>query len=274
MPSLDIWRTQCLGRSEYSFYFTRHHLVPTNRKCLSRIDSNGAWMRQSKPQLPMYKSQFRDAEPLLSVMGNDLLGSPFENSRFETFLWKDMFSVACDLHRLTYMLELHRREEARIRDKEREYFEDTYAAVQYQLVSLPHPDAVIAKSTRYYRQNCWRLAAFIYFNIAIRTCPVSSLLKSITNRLIESLQESEMSSAWVPFSDVLLWVVFMGCCATGSEVERGWFALEWKRLVRVLGLKSFEETESLMSGFLYRSNILRKPLCELWATLSVPGLYQ
>jgi len=230
----------------------------------TRVDSYGSWTCASKPRLPMYKSRFRDSRTLGSVMFPDQLGSPFNNDRFEKFLWKTLFSTACDLQFLTHLLELHKREPSKIGATEREFFEDTYAAAQHLLVSLPHPVDVANKSIIYYRQNCWRMGALLYFNIAIRQCPTPNLLKSMTSRLIESFQESDMSMAWTPFSDVLLWILFMGCCGSWDKTEKGWFVLELRRVVRILDLHSVEEMEDSLRAFLYRSSVFDEPLRELW----------
>jgi hypothetical protein len=229
-----------------------------------RIDSYGSWTSTSKPRLPMYKSRFRDSRTLGSVVFPDQLGSPFDNDRFERFLWKTLFSTACDLQFLTHLLELHKREPSKIGAVEREYFEDTYAATQHLLVSLPHPVDVTSRSITYYRQNCWRMGALLYFNIAVRRCPSPNLLKSMTSRLIESFQESDLTSAWAPFSDVLLWILFMGSCGSWDKTEKGWFVLELRRVVRNLHLHSAEEMEDLLRTFLYRSSVFHEPLRELW----------
>ena len=213
----------------------------------------------------MYRSQFRGENFSVSGTRPDLPGSPFDNDRFEKFLWKTMYSCACDLQFLTHLLDIHRCQPSKIGAKEREFFEDNYAAVQHLLVSMPSPTDVIAKSKVLYRQDCWRLAALIYFNIAIRECPSPNLLKSMTSRLIESFQESDMSNIWSPFSDVLLWILFMGSCAAWDSSEKGWFVLELRRVVRALDLKSFMEMESLLKSFLYRSIVSGEPLRELWS---------
>ena len=231
--------------------------------CL-RVESYAAWTSASQPRLPMYKSRFRERYTSGPILFLDQFGSPFNNDRFEKFLWKTLFQTACDLQFLTHILELHKREPSKIGATEREYFEDTYASVQHRLVSLPHPVDILSKSIAYYRQNCWRMAALLYLNIGIRQSPTPNLLKSMTSRLIESFQESDMSQGWAPFSDILLWILCMGCCGSWDETEKGWFVLELRRVVRMLGLHSLDELESRLQAFLYRSSVLQEPLRKLW----------
>lgn len=230
----------------------------------SRVDTYSSWTCQTKPQLPLYRSRFRGENYSLSGTRHDLPGSPFDNDRFEKFLWKSLFSCACDLQFLTHLLDLHRREPSKVGAPEREFFEDTFAAAQHLLVAMPNPTNVIAKSTMLYRQDCWRLAALLYFNMAIRESPSPHLLKSMTSRLIESFQESDMSTAWAPFTDVLLWILFIASQAAWDITERGWFVLELKRVIRCLNLKDVGEMRSLLKSFIYRSFISEDHLCEFW----------
>ena len=229
-----------------------------------RLDSMASWCFQSKPRLPMYRSRFRGESFSLSGARPHLPGSPFDNDRFEKLLWKSMFTCACDIQLLANLLDLHTRQPNKIGAKEREFFEDNYAAIQHILVSMPHPADLVAKSDMYYRNDCWRLGALLYFNMSIRQSPSPNLLKSMTSRLLESFQESDMSSIWAPFPDVLLWILFMASCAAWDKSEKDWFVLELRDVVSVLGLKSVDEMESLLESFLYRSIISREPLRHLW----------
>src|SRR5271170_6798964 len=116
-----------------------------------------AWMGHSKPHLPMYKSRFRENGPLVSAVdvcnkseSALFLGSqgykvtnrprsPFQNKYFKSFLCGDLFSTVCELEGLTYMLDFHARQPSKTGPIQREFFEDTYAAVQRSLVSFPIP---------------------------------------------------------------------------------------------------------------------------------------
>jgi hypothetical protein len=252
---------------------------------VSRGDSMMSWSRQSIPQLPMYKSRFRmHGKSLISVtdvcngLGSEFLRKDpryqrpnplhrvLQRSKFAIFLWDELFSIACDMHGLSYMLDLHFREPGRIGSIEREFFEDTFAAVQHSLVSFPLPTPDIETSVMYYRQHCWRLGGFVYFNTAIRQWePGSGPLRFLTSQLIEALQESDLSSKWGPtFSEILLWILFTGYCGAQADFEKGWFALEMRRVVNVLDLKSLEDTEALLRSLLWRDVSHREILRQLW----------
>ena len=238
-------------------------------------------MRQSKPLLPMYRSRFRnDNGPLISAIDicntstsefldriHDIqthpLRSPFQDNRFETFLCRELFLAASELQGLTYILDLYVRQPNRISSIQLEFFEDTFAAVQHALISFPQVFAT-GNTVIYFRQHCWRLAALIYFNMAIRKWDLASgLVKSFIDQLISALRETDLSSAWASFSDVLLWVLFIGSCGAGAKFERGWLVLEFRRVVRLLGLQSVKDIEELLKSFLYRESIFQRLLCTL-----------
>ena len=230
----------------------------------------------------MYRSRFRSSGRLIAAgdvcddsiskyLANPQLylqirppSSSFANTRFETFLCPDFFTSACDMKDLTYIVDLHKSEPSRINSIQQEYFEDTYVAVQRSLAAFPLRSAAsFVKSTEFYQQHCWRLAALIYNNTALRTWHVSSSwAKVLVDDLISTLQESDAITTWSSFLDVLLWTLFVG--SRGAESERGWFVLELRRVVRLLGLQTLDQVESILKCFLYRDIVFYEPLCELW----------
>jgi Fungal specific transcription factor domain len=252
------------------------------------VDSNMAWMRRSKPRLPMYKSRFRENGPLVSAVdicsrsASDVLpsnrrylstrplSSPFQSTKLEAFLWEELFSTACELHGLTYMLDLYVQQPSKIGPIQREFFEDSFAAVQYSLVAFPYPtDFSIMKSTTYFRQHSWRIAAMIYFNSAIRTWDrASDMVRSMVAQLISSLRVSDTYSMWSTFPEVLLWIVFMGSSAAWDRVERAWLVFELRYGVNLLGLRSIDELEELLKSFLYRKSMLHASLCTIWQEIN------
>lgn len=221
-------------------------------------------MFKTTPICDMYKSRFREPsshELLLRLVGS---GSPFISRKLEDFCRKPLFNIAADLLHLTNLLDLHDREPHRIGLTEREYFEDTFAACQNGLASFPHPHSIFLKSVMLYRQECFRLAAFIYFNSGIRVSPSPKFLKTMTTALIEAFQESDLSSMWQPYPDILLWILFMGYCGSWDQLEKGWFVQESRRVIRFLNLKGWREMENLLMLFLYRSCSYQELLHTLW----------
>lgn len=191
---------------------------------LNRIDANAAWLFNTPPACSMYKSRFVDTSSASSVLQHVRSRNPFNNNsnndRLKNFLSGPLFSIACDLACLTYLLDLHEEEENRIGIDEREYFEDTFAACQHGLASFPRLATIPVKLKIHYQQECFRLSAFIYFNTTIRGCPSPALLYTMTTSLIEYLRESDLPSLWHPYQDILLWCLFMGYCGSGIHFKR------------------------------------------------------
>ena len=144
-------------------------------------------MPQLMVRLPMYRSCFRDNGPLGSTI--DVCNkssavvfadgqqctlsrptcSPFQGTSLENLLSGELSAIVCELYGMTYILDLHMRKPSKIGRIQREFFEDTYAAVQRSLVCFPYASAMnIMKSKMYYRQECWRIAAYIYLSTDIR----------------------------------------------------------------------------------------------------------
>lgn len=197
------------------------------------------------------------------------LTSPFLDAQIRDFLWDELFSVACDLKGLTFILDLHITSPSKIGPVQREYFEDTFAASLHALVSFPHPTNIgIAMSVTYHQQNCWRAAAIIYFNVAMRDWEKSSgQIPQSVARLIVSLRQSDLLSKWSPFPHVLLWILCIACCAAVVPFEKGWLMFELKQVITYLEIKTFEEIEELLESMLYRKRVLHGLLERVWEEL-------
>jgi len=189
-----------------------------------------------------------------------------QSKRFTNFLCEPLLTTAGDLRALSCLLDLHKRDPSLIREGERAYFEDTFAAAKHSLVSFPAPKDVDVhlKTVNYYRQNCFRIASLLYLNTALRTCPTAGLLNTMTERLMDSLHESDLSDSWAPFQDILLWILFMGICGSLSITTKGWFLLEFKRLLAVLNLEKRDDVLRLFKALIYRRTVLDDVLFELW----------
>jgi hypothetical protein len=245
-------------------------------------------MRQSKLQLPMYKSRFRENGLLASavdicsrfaseslpstqrLLSTHSARSPFQNMELETFLCRELFSIACELQGLTYILDLHSQQPGKIGPLQREFFEDTFAAVQHSLVLFPHPTVIgVMTSTMSYRQHCWRLAAMIYLNTAVRCWGrASEMVKELVYQLISSLRGADLSSMWFDIPEISLWIVFLGSYAAWDEVNLGWLLSEFRHGVRILDLQSIDKLEDLLKSFPYRQSMFRGELCMIWQRIN------
>lgn len=243
---------------------------------------------QSTPRLPMYRSRFRNDGPLISAIDicNDCaeeflvnpyqylrshpLNSPFRNPQFEAFLCRRTRPIAYEIHGLTYMLDLHIRQPNKLGALEREFFEDTFAAVQHSLADLPYPHTVgVITSVAFYRQHCWRLAALLYCNMALRTWERSAgMIRLMVTQLILSLQKSDPSSAWPGYSEVLLWIFSMGSFAASTAAERLWLVQGLRCVTRMLCLQSHQDLEALLMSFLYRQSTFKNEVLTIWEEIN------
>jgi hypothetical protein len=228
-------------------------------------------MQNEAPKFPFYKTRFKDPAVVDFLIGYSSPGNPFMTKQFETFLAPKAFSTACDLFFLSHILDLHIYEPHRFGPTQCEYFEDTFASAQHALAAMPYSSGLPVRSVALHQQHCWRIAALIYFNTALRYSPSPSLLKSMTKRLIEALRDSDTSTAWYPSEDVLLWIYFMGYVGctdlyVGSKdvFERRWFMEETRRVAKILGLKSCDEMGTKLRQMLFREVSHQESLQKLW----------
>jgi hypothetical protein len=256
-----------------------------------RMSSNIAWRKKSKATLPMYSSRFRppnhriSATLVCSLPAHVLFPfpthrislqhhpSPFPNRTFEMFLCGELFNIACDLHSLSYMLDLNAQHPHQLESVHREFFEDTYAAALHGLVSFnqPHEQYGAAVPTAaYWRQHAWRVAGMIYLNTAIREWdtpmhPTNTMIAE----LISSLRNADMASIWASIPEVLLWLLFVGTCGTWDRLDRGWLLHELRYGVHVLKLESIEQLEELLKSMLFVDSMGSRYLDIIWRELNI-----
>ncbi|KAI1614867.1 hypothetical protein EDD36DRAFT_416399 [Exophiala viscosa] len=189
---------------------------------VSKAEAQMAWHRQRTPLLPPFKSRFYDADCWDEEAGMllDQFERPCEDHHLWTSLCPQLFEVACELQHLTRLVETYSRTPRLVTALMREFAEDTYAKVQYNIVSFPFPCPGACDTPEYHRQDALRVAALIYLNTAIRVKPYDKFLQTLITRLSGSLQKSNVEELWVPHQSVLLWVMFLGYHACRGKAEQ------------------------------------------------------
>jgi hypothetical protein len=241
----------------------------------------------------MYKSRFRHNGPLVSAVDicnkseSDLFPaanfyvssdgpfrSPFPNSLFESYLWPDNFSTACELHGLTYMIELYNRRPSQIGLLHQEFFEDTFAAVQHSLSSFPLPNTIgLIRSSSYHRQHCWRAAAMIYLNTALRQLvQAPNATKLLISHLTSSIREANLSLMWSQFPEVTVWMLFMGTFVVNDDPDASWMLSELRYGIGLLGIRGIQEFESFLDSLLYRHVVYWEHICTIWPRIMTEDL--
>lgn len=246
-----------------------------------------AWKNKTKPKLPMYKSRFRQNGVRFSVAeicnrsaaelfpSNDPYialmpaSSPFCNTKFESFLRTELFTTACDLYQLSYMLDLNARHPKLLGSVQRQFFEDTYVAMFYSLVLFSAGDSEVVKTVDYYRQQAWIAAAFIYLNTGIREWDASfHSMKCMILEFISTLKASDFESMWSSSPEVLVWMLFVGICGACDGAERKWLLHEFRRGIRILRVGSFEQLEEFLKSMLFVESMKRRFLNRIWQELN------
>jgi hypothetical protein len=243
-----------------------------------------SWRVKSKTKLPMYSSNFLKNGVLLSALDifNESLidplpddrrrvsmtplRSPFQNNKFKAFLCSQTFTIACDIHGLSHMLDSIKRQPSKTNHLQIQYVEDAYAFIQHSIASFPHPnEKSFVKSTRYYRQYCWIVGAMIYLNTAIRKWdPASSIIKAQVTDLILALRTVDLVSMKAAFPEVLLWLLFIGTTAAWDKLDRGWLLLEMRHVIDLLSLVSPQELEQSLQSLLCTEGLLQEHLKPIW----------
>lgn len=224
-----------------------------------RIDSNASWTEGRRPRLPMYSSSVQFSHQYAKMLSL--------SSRLRTFLPDSLFRVACDLQAMSDILDENPIDGTTNRTLSQEdvhCFEDRFAATQHDLVDFPFSQTGIDNTVRYHQQNCWRNAAFIYLNNAIRGTPGKGLIDLATGRLIDSLLKSDLRTGWTAHRDVLLWVLFISWNGAFGHAEKSLFAIQFQRLVSDMGLSSFEQIRQVLRQHVWRDSYLGQPLREAW----------
>jgi hypothetical protein len=196
--------------------------------------------------------------------------SPFQNNKFETLLWADLFSISCDLKGLSYILDLTITQPSKIGSVQREFFEDTFASVQHSLANFPYPyDNGVVTTVTYQHQHCWREAATIYLNTALRKWDTASpLVMAMVSEMIASLRASDLASMWASHPEILVWELFIGFCAAWDTLDRGWLLAESRYGIRLLKLEGLQELEEMLKSLLYVDSMLGLIIYTMWQEIN------
>jgi hypothetical protein len=117
--------------------------------------------------------------------------------------------------------------------------------------------------------ECCRLAALIYTFTALwvfesNSAVLRSPMKQLQQTLIDNMSIL-FDVRWAAYSDVLLWVLFIGSHAASGQVERPFFVDGTEGLAgQRLGLKRWEDVRKLMRGLLYNERFYGAAFEAIW----------
>lgn len=83
---------------------------------------------------------------------------------------------------------------------------------------------------------------------------------------MDSLQRSGFEQWWDSHTNVLVWVLSMASHGAFEDGEKAIFELRFRRLIRHMGLLSFESLQEVLKQQLWRNSVLDQPLKNAWLT--------
>ena len=87
---------------------------------------------------------------------------------------------------------------------------------------------------------------------------------AFVGRLKDSVMRTDLSSLWGPYSDVLIWVSFIGAHSSRGREERKWFVLNLARFAALERFQDVRELESILLKYFYLKRVHGSSLAVVW----------
>jgi hypothetical protein len=221
----------------------------------------GSAMTLSLPHFNMLenKTTFPHQNEHPSSLGSDMLRTEAEHGfgvLADTRIFREgMYSIFRDLQKLTMILDsFHHSRPSRSMMLE---FSNQSSSVEYQLVSMTASDGMtkLAGNLRHVQEAC-RLAGVLYVNRVLRAMPpnAASVIKMVQH-LRNALERGDCDQVPQEISRLLLWELYTGAGSSIGSEEREWFVSRLVVLSKKLALKSWFETKSILSKYLWLERI-------------------
>jgi len=207
-------------------------------------------------------------ESKLHLLGQRLLDAQ-SSSTFST----DLTSTIYKLRSVTWIVEYANHpvdEETR----NRRWVSVSTPGAEHRLLSFHQYHAQLSDQPM---QQCVSIALLMFIRSSLHYLNYRGqvYLLPLLMQLKSDLLWTDLQTLWSPFTDILLWVLCMGCFAAdkcGDLVQLRWFARLLERVVGFLLLKEWWEVETLLEEFFYLERIHGDALKRLWEELICPRL--
>lgn len=145
-------------------------------------------------------------------------------------------------------------------------FSDRRASVEYRLTSMSSTDGILKPADDHrYIQESSRIAALLYANRVLRAMPNNAaMIGQLLHLLMRCLQRTNLDRRWGKYSELLLWVLFLGGTATTTAADHIWFVTQVTILAAALKLKSWMEVKGILERYLYPEHVLEKLCISFW----------
>jgi hypothetical protein len=195
-------------------------------------------------------------------------GSRLLSEEVSSILAPALMTNLTDLKRIVLFNEMCKDPTYDVAPSDLEFFSVQETAVEHELLAYPALTTAQWGSYSSVMTECCRLAALIYALTALWVFESNSaMLRGPVVRLQQTLlqgMDSLLDPRRVAYSDVLLWVLFIGSHAAAGQVERAWFVAEIARPATRLGLRGWEDVRRCLRGLLYIDRAYQAPFEAIW----------
>ena len=183
---------------------------------------------QERPLLPPPPvNDGQVSQKTLSILDNcrcptlDKLGKSFLN-KFD-IIGSRLLELVLTRRRFTLFQELCQRGFIRVEDDEFEYFYAQLRNVEYELASLRFEESPMREVIRL------AMLTFSYGTVVKAQKSTSAYTYAFVAQLKDGLDATDLRACWVPHTDLLCWVLFLGAHASKSRRERTWYIMQLAR---------------------------------------------
>ena len=225
-----------------------------------RCDNATAFVSSGKPLLALPengKDPFESFEdPELNQFltgpetGEEYSMSPLWSLALNRILSDELIAAFRSLHTITALLDTS----PSLSEHDMLVYDRKRASIQHQLADVAIPP--ITHNLYHISESC-RLAAILYSNFALWGFkPPMDLYGHLAKMLQKALQATDDVCQWGPWSDMLLWTLFIGGYAAFGRQERAWFSMMIREEIRSQKLKNWRSARDALDTM---------PVCQaLW----------
>ena len=115
------------------------------------------------------------------------------------------------------------------------------------------------------RQEPCRLALLTYYHSNhLVSQPSSATFRLFTVQLKAALEGSDLSSFWVPYPELLMWVLFVGAHISVGQVEWQWFISYLARGAQLLDIGTLAGLRKMLLRYFYIDRVYGSSLISAW----------
>jgi hypothetical protein len=141
---------------------------------------------------------------------------------------------------------------------------EEFLTLEHRLLSLPFEQHLTGI------EDCIRIALLLYTSVGLWNTPLYvAWVEYLVARLKIAMASLECHSRSLPYSELMLWVLFVGRYAAGAhmELEKVWFNKNLLENIAILKINKWQEARQILGGFLYVDRGFRKRFLGIWCAV-------